>query len=458
MTPPDVPAAQAAVHPYLHTHPDAVVPAPGRQRARLIGWVVYDWAYSPFNTLVTTFVFATYFVRAVAHDVAAGTAGWAFAQSVAGILIALLAAPLGAMADRGGLRAQMLLLCTLVLAGCTASLWFVRPDAAWATTALVLVAAATVAYEVGLSFYNAMLLEVAPPGRMGRVSGLAWGAGYGGGLAALVICLLVLIEPSVPPFGLDRAQAEPVRAAMPFAAGWLLLFGLPLPLLAWDRPAHRRSIQAAVRRGMASLRVTVRGVLRNPPLRLYLLARMLYSDGLTVLFAFGAIYAAGTFGMNTHDVMLLGIGLNITAGLGAFAFSLVEDRIGAKTVVMASLLCLIVLGAALLVVRSVAWFWVLAVPLGLFIGPAQSASRCLMARFAPARRRNALFGLYALSGRVTGFAGPAALAAVTAATGSQRAGMGVVLVFLIAGAVLLASVPAVQAASSSPARLARRNT
>ena len=458
MTPSDAPVAPASAHPSVHAHHDAADPASGGRRARLIAWVAYDWAYSPFNTLVTTFVFATYFVRAVAHDVAAGTADWAFAQSIAGILIAILAAPLGAVADRGGLRAQMLLLCTLVLAGCTGALWFVRPDAACAPTALVLVAAATVAYEVGLSFYNAMLLEVAPPGRMGRISGLAWGAGYVGGLTALVLCLVLLIQPAVPPFGLDRAQAEPVRAAMPFAAGWLLLFGLPLPILAWHRPAHRRGVRDAVRGGMASLGATVRGVLRHKPLRLYLLARMLYSDGLTVLFAFGAIYAAGTFGMGTRDVMLLGIGLNVTAGLGALAFALVEDRIGAKSVVMVSLFCLILLGGALLVVRSVVLFWVLALPLGLFIGPAQSASRCLMAQFAPPRRRNALFGLYALSGRVTGFAGPAALATVTALTGSQRAGMGVVLVFLVAGTALLAAVPSGQPGSRTPARPARRST
>jgi len=167
---------------------------------------------------------------------------------------------------------------------------------------------------------------------------------------------------------------------------------------------------------------------------------MLYTDGLTTLFAFGAIYAAGSFGMNTSQVLMLGILLNVTAGIGAMAMAHLDDRIGSRRTVLLSLAALGVLGTAILLVRSAEAFWVLALGLGIFVGPAQSASRSLMARMAPTESRNAQFGLFALSGRITGFVGPAALGAVTAATHSQRAGMAIIVVLLAAGGALLAGM------------------
>ncbi len=406
-------------------------------RRRVVAWVLYDWAYAAFNTIVTTFVVATYFVQAVAPDPARGTTLWAVTQALAGLLIALAAAPLGAVADCGGRRRALLTVCTLVMVAATGLLWFVRPTAADVPRALLLVGTATVAYELATTLYNAMLPGLAPPSRMGRVSGIAWGMGYLGGLIALSVCLFGLITPDPPPFGLDRASAEPVRAAALLAAAWMLVFALPLLSLGEPATATRVSWGQAARGGIAGLRDAIRMVWADRVLTRFLLARMLYSDGLTTLFAFGAIYAAGTFGMNTRQVLMLGIGLNLTAGAGALLFALVEDRIGSRAVVLASLAALLGLGAAVLLVRDAAWFWAVALPLGLFIGPAQSASRCLMARLAPEGHRNAAFGLYALSGRITGFIGPASLALVTALTGSQRAGMAVILLLLGAGALLL---------------------
>ena len=184
----------------------------------------------------------------------------------------------------------------------------------------------------------------------------------------------------------------------------------------------------------------LRAAATEPSLVRFLFARMLYTDGLTTLFAFGGIYAAGEFGMNARDTLLLGILLNVSAGIGAAGFALVEDRIGAQRTVLIALSSLVLLGGLLLATHDRTTFWVLAAGLGVFVGPAQAASRSLMARIAPAAERNAHFGLFALSGRVTGFLGPAALGTVTAVTGSQRAGMAVILLLLASGAFLLAAV------------------
>jgi UMF1 family MFS transporter len=405
---------------------------------RVLAWIAYDWAFSSFNTVIVTFVFATYFVQAVAPDPATGTAQWAAAQATAGVVIALLAAPLGVLADQGGHRRALLIGFTVVLAACTGLLWFIRPGPADAMLALVLVGVATVCSEIASVFYNAMLPELAPPGRIGRLSGIAWGAGYAGGIVCLGACLFVFINPSPPLFGLDAHSAEPVRATALLAGGWILVFGWPL--LATAGRGGGLPWRAALAAGFASLRASLRHALADRGLVRFLLARMLYTDGLTTLFAFGAIYAAGQFGMDTKQVLLLGILLNLTGGIGAVCFAFVDDWIGPKPTILISLGALVALSAAILLIEHVQTFWVLALGLGVFVGPAQAASRSLMARMAPEEQRNAQFGLFALSGRVTGFVGPAALGAVTALAHSQRAGMAVIVLLLGGGGVLLAGL------------------
>jgi UMF1 family MFS transporter len=403
-------------------------------------WAFYDWANSAFPTVVSTFVIAAYFAQGVAPDAASGQAMWGWMQTLAGITIALLSPVLGAVADAGGRRRLMLLLCTLLTAVFTALIWFAAPRPADATWALVCVGLATVGFELGGVFYNSMLPQVAAPERLGRVSGLAWGLGYAGGLACLGLCLLLLVLPDPSPLGLDRGQAEHVRATALVTAAWMLVFGWPVLVALPDPAGPRPRWGVAARQGLAEIAAVLRGLPRHPAMARFLVARLFYTDGLNTLFAFGAIYAAGVFGMGFEEILVFGIALNVTAGLGAAGFGLLEDRLGARRTVLVSLAAIVAIGLGLVLVQSKPLFWALALMLGLFMGPAQSASRTLMARLAPPDEVSTYFGLFALSGRVTGFLGPAALAGVTALTGSQRLGMSTVLVFLALGGAILATV------------------
>ncbi|MBL8701841.1 MAG: MFS transporter [Alphaproteobacteria bacterium] len=412
--------------------------APAFDRRAVFAWCLFDWANSAFPAVITTFVFATYVTQAVAPDPVSGATAWAGATTIAGFAIALLSPLLGAFADSSGRQKLWLAASASTMAVATTALWFVRPEPASLSLALAAFTIATVAFEVSIVFYNALLPGLAPATHTGRVSGWGWGLGYAGGIVCLAVMLVLFVLPERPWLGLDKAMAEHVRIAGPLTAAWLVLFAAPLFLFVADPPARRRA--AATAGGWRDLLDTFRLLRRDHrALAWFLVANMIWSNGLTTLFGFGAIYAAGTFGMSTQEVLLFGIALNVTAGLGAFGFAWVDDFLGSKPTIAIGLAALIVVGAALLVVDSKSTFWILALAIGPFLGPVQAAGRTLCARLAPEDRRAQVFGLYALSGRVTAFLGPMALGAVTAATQSQRWGMATILPFFAVGLWLLLS-------------------
>ena len=407
----------------------------------LAAWAFYDWANSAIPTLITTFVFAAYFTQAVAADPIAGTAAWGTAASLAALAVALVSPIVGAIADNTGRRKPWLGVATALAVISTALLWFVRPSPDHALLALVLVAAGTFFFELGMVFYNAMLPALVPRAMIGRMSGWAWGFGYAGGLAALVFALFGFIKTDSPWFGVGTEDAANVRAVAVLAAGWFAAFAVPLFVFTPDSPAKGPGLVAAARAGLAALAGTARRIGEHRGLALFLVAMMCVANGLTTLFAFGGIYAAATFGLSFEELLLFGIAMNVTAGLGAAAFGWLDDRLGPKRTISIAVVGLLILGAAILAAESKTAFWAAALPLGLFVGPAQAAGRSFMAHAAPPEMRAEMFGLYALAGKATNFLGPAVLAAVTAAAQSQRAGMASILVFFIVGLILLAPVP-----------------
>ena len=408
-------------------------------RAR-IAWCLYDWANSGFATVILTFVFATYFAQAVAESPVLGQAQWGQALALSGLAVALASPLFGALADRTGPRKPWLAGLSAVCIVATALLWFARPDPAFVLWSLIFFAVANTAFEMAMVFYNAMLPDIAPRGGIGRLSGWAWGVGYLGGLVCLAAALLAFVQTDAPAFGLDKDSAEHVRATGPMVAIWFALFAAPLFLFVPDAPPTGVGRARAVREAAQTLLGTLRNIRRYANIGRFLLARLFYIDGLNTMFAFGGIYAAGTFGMSLAEIIQFGIALNVTAGLGAAAFAWVDDWIGAKRTILIALVGLIALGVPLLLAESKSMFWALALPLGLFMGPAQAASRSLMARLAPEDMRSEMFGLFALSGKITAFLGPAILAWVTLAYDSQRAGMATVIAFLLIGLALLLSV------------------
>ncbi|WP_407666638.1 MFS transporter [Microvirga roseola] len=442
-------------------------------RPAILGWLLFDWACQPFFTLVTTFVFAPYFVSALAPDPVTGQSLWGYATAAAGLALAILSPVLGSIADATGPKKPWIAVCGLILGLACFTLWYAAPGQQSAIAiALIAFAFGTVAVEVAAVFNNAMIPHLVPPERFGRLSGSGWAMGYFGGLVSLVVVLgFLAANPETgrtilgfePLFGLDPAQREGDRITGPFSALWFLVFVLPLFLFTPDVARSTLATGAAVKQGFAQVRNTLVDARRHGSVLRFLLANMVYQDALVALFAFGGIYGAGVFGWQAIELGVFGILLTITGTLGALVGGRLDDRIGAKPVVAGAILILVLVCFGVLSLgREHMLFIVPTAPpapedglygtapekmfvlLGLLIGavagPMQASSRSLLARLVPAREAGRYFGLLALSGKVTSFLAPLSVAMATAYFQTQAAAPAVLILFLFAGLALLSGV------------------
>lgn len=405
----------------------------------VLAWCFYDWASSSFSIIVITFIFSTYFTTKVAENEILGTFQWANATSLAGVLIAFTSPLVGAIADHGGHHKRWILFFTLIAIVASACLYFSYPSTNYVYLTLACVVVGTVGFEVALVFYNSFLPVLAPKPYLGRISGWGWGFGYMGGIAALSIALFVFVKHGHVWFDSDTAQQ--IRICGPFTAIWYFVFALPLFYFVPEISKRSKPMGMAVRAGCRELYSTLKMLPREKNILLYLFSHMIYTDGLNTLFAFGGIYAAGTYGLTFEEVLLFGITMNITAGIGALFLGWLDDRLGSKPTVLASLFCLSIFGVPLLFLHDKYIFWAVALLLCIFVGPVQSASRSLMVRLITEKNMSAeMFGLYALSGKITAFIGPWLLGTMTLLFASQRVGMATVIVFFIVGGLLLIPV------------------
>jgi MFS transporter, UMF1 family len=441
------------------------------RRAAVISWIFFDWAAQPYFTLIMTFVFAPYFATHVASDPASGQAMWGFATAAAGVMIALMSPVLGAIADASGRRKPWIAAfgALLVIGSCL--MWFGKPgDASVIPPLLLAYAIATVGVEFATVFNNAMMPSLVPPDQIGRLSGTGWATGYVGGILSLILVLgFLAANPEtgrtlfgfMPLFGLDPVTHQGDRITGPLTGIWFIIFVLPMFLLTPDYPA-KHPVRKALRAGLIDLKQTLGELPRRKSLAAFLLANMIYTDGLVSLFAFGGIYAAGTFGWHTLQIGSFGILLAIAGTLGAWLGGKLDDRLGPKRVIAGSMMVLLLsIVAILLVDKDSILFIQVAAPapggalfsgaaeraylvLGCLIGaaggPLQAASRTLLIHMAPKDRVAQYFGLFALTGKVTSFVGPLLIGVITAVTESQKAGMAVLVVFFVAGLALLARV------------------
>jgi len=444
-------------------------------RRRVVAWSLWDWGSAAFNAVITTFVFTRWLtsdafvgaatVAAADREGAAGGPGTTLLDGIladhsawlgwgltaAGLVIALLAPVTGSRSDASGRRRASLAVHTAITVVLCAAMFLVTPDPAALDQNLLLgiflLSAGNVFFELAAVSYNAMLTQVSTPRTIGRISGIGWAAGYIGGIVLLLILFVGFINPDVGWFGVTGAHGLNIRVAVLVAAVWFGVFAVPVlvavpdvPAVPSDAPAPARGLVAAYRKlgaDVARLWRTERSTLH------FLVASAVYRDGLAGVFTFGAVIASGTFGFSASQVIVFAIAANVIAGLATFASGYLDDRLGAKAVIVGSLVGLLVAGVAVFALHDGGppVFWVFGLLLCVFVGPAQAASRSLLARLATPGREAEVFGLYATTGRAASFLAPFAFSTFVAVTGRQYWGVLGIMLVLAVGLALVVRLP-----------------
>ena len=401
-----------------------------------------------------------------------GQSYWGYAAGVAGLIIAIGSPLLGAIADSGGHRKPWIALFSLVFVAAMSALWFATPQASTATIVGVLAAfvVAMVAIEFASVFTNAIMPGLVPSSEMGRLSGNSYAAGYAGGLVSLALMAAFLIPVPetgktmlgfAPPIPLDAAAREGERLIGAFSALWYLVFIIPFFLFVPDRKPL--SAGATHTPALSELWSTIKSLPSHPSMLLFLIARMLYADGLAAIFTFGGIYGTAMFNWSQLELGIFGIIVVATGVIGAIIGGKLDDKLGSKTVIVSCLFLLIAALAGILSVDRTHAFYTLELPpkdpsagplssigeriylgfamlVGLVAAPVQAASRSLLARLAPPDKVTQFFGLFAFSGKATAFMAPFLIGIVTEITNDQRLGMSAIALFLIVGALLMLPV------------------
>ena len=418
-------------------------------RGRVLAWALWDWGSAAFNAVVTTFVFTVYITGSSFgdEDVISAQLGWALA--IAGLVIAALAPITGQRSDTSGRRKFWLGVNTLIVVVLTAAMFFVQASPSYLLLGLFLVAAGNVFFEFAAVNYNAMLGQVSTPRTIGTVSGFGWGMGYLGGIVLLLIVYFGFIQPEVGLFGVTADNGQAVRVSMLLAAVWFGLFALPVLL----RVPEYRAPQAARRAKVSFFRSYV--VLGHDIARLwktsrqtvyFLIASAVFRDGLAGVFTFGGVLAASVFGFSPGEVIIFAIAANVVAGVATMSVGALDDRLGAKPIIVTALVGLLVSGLLVFFLHDGGQivFWTAGLALCLFVGPAQSASRTFLARLIPLGREGEVFGLYATTGRAVSFLAPTAFAIMVTLFGETYWGILGIMLVLLLGLLLLIPVSAKQ--------------
>ena len=399
------------------------------------GWVFYDWANSVFATVVIAGFFPVVFKQYWASDLSSeqSTFWLGSANSVASLIVVLLAPLLGSLADCAGIRKRLLLL--FMLFGVVATMMFYTIDAGLWWLVLVAYIFGILGFMAAKIFYDAMLVEVSRHHHMDKISGVGFGFGYLGGGILLALCVFMTEQPAA--FGFHEA-IDVVLFSFILTAIWWFVFSLPLAF--WVDESRPVSVQrVSVRRVFSETVRTFRHVLGDKQIRLFLLAYWIYIDGVDTIIRMAVDYGLA-LGFDSGDLI---IALLITQFVGfpaAIVYTHIGDRIGTRKALFIGLAiyALITLWGYQMV--SVTEFYALAVMIGLVQGGVQALSRSYYARMIPADRAAEYFGIYNMMGKSAAILGPVLMGLIAVLTDNHRYSILSIMIFFIVGMLLLLKV------------------
>jgi UMF1 family MFS transporter len=401
-------------------------------KGTVLAWALYDFANSAFSAIIVATIFPVYYTEVVVGNrEGRGDFWWGLAGSVSMVLVATAAPILGGIADHAGARKAFLMGFSLASVAATALLATVGPGmVAWG---FVLIVISVVAFESAFVYYNSYLTRITPAETIGRVSALGFAVGYAGSVVAFVAAYPLV-------------SAGAYHASFLTAAGQYLLFAVPAFLVLPADKTPPLLLRSAIARGLADTLATLSEIAHEPArreMRRFLVAYLIYEDGVNTIILFSAVFASKTLGFSTTEIIGLFLVVQITALLGSAAWARTTDSRGPKLVVAFMLVQWTAVTLIAFFVQDKWQFWIVAVLAGTGLGAIQAASRTFMATLIPARREAEFFGFYALVGKAGAILGPLVFGSVSWATGGdQRAAIVVVGLLFLAGLALLARVQA----------------
>jgi len=403
---------------------------------KVLNFALYDFANSAFTTIIITFIFSTYFAKQIAPNPVLGQSYWGWAIGTTGILVAIIGPILGSYADKKNFTEFFIKLFTIICISLTTLLWFSKPSEKYLLFTLIIVALANFFYELSLIFYNSILKRISKTSDLGKSSGFSFALGYIGGILILIICIKIFIDNDVLPFGLSKENSENIRATSIVVAVWYLIFSIPFLF------SLKKKINNKIELSSDNIK-KIKDLIWNNGLNnlgKFLIARMLYADGLNAIIVMGGIFAVGVFNLEIKDLLILSILMNVTAFIGAIVGGYANDKFSSKSVIIFSLLGLIISSSIILFVKSQLFFLIFAAINGFFIGPIQSASRVFITKSIDENNQASGFGLFALSGKLTSFIGPLLVSTITYISSSQRIGFSSAIILLLIGLLILLKV------------------
>jgi len=403
---------------------------------KVFNFALYDFANSAFTTIIITFIFSTYFAKQIAPNAVLGQSYWGWTIGITGLLVALAGPLIGSFADKKNCTEFFIKLFTIICVSLTSLLWFSKPSEKYLLYTLIIVALANFFYELSLIFYNSILKRISNSNNLGKSSGYSFALGYIGGILILIVCIKIFIDNDVLPFGLSKENSENIRATSIVVALWYLLFSIPFLF------SLKKKIKNKIEKSSNNIK-KIKNLFWDKGLNnlgKFLIARMLYADGLNAIIIMGGIFAVGVFNLEIKDLLVLSILMNITAFIGAIIGGYANDKFSSKSVIIFSLIGLIFSSTIILFVQTKIFFLIFASINGFFIGPIQSASRVFITKSIDKNNQASGFGLFALSGKLTSFIGPLLVSTLTYISNSQRIGFSAAIILLLIGLLILLKV------------------
>lgn len=412
-------------------------------RKEILAWCMYDFANSAYATTIAAVIFNVYFVKVAVGEAGAkiwgfhipGEALWGYTVSLSMLVICLTAPIVGAIADYSASKKKFLMVYTYIPCVLTILMYYVSNGDY--LLAMLFFGISNIGFDGGSVFYNAFLTEIAEEKNMGRVSGFGWALGYIGGGLCLALNLAMIQKPDW--FGISATDNIPVRLSLVVAGLWWAVFSIPTFL--WVRegsiPLALPAGETYLGVGFKRVRKALKEIRHYPELFKFLLAYLVYNDGVQTVIVMGSVFGAVELKMSEGELIQCFLMVQAVAFVGSLLFGYLGDRLGSKQAINLTLWTWTVVVASVFFIKTSTGYWYLAAAIGLVLGGNQAASRTLLGLFTPKENSAEFFGFFAVSGRFVSLLGPLLFGISRHASGNIRVAVLSLLVFFVAGLILM---------------------